>query len=369
MNILLVTMSMDIGGAETHILELAKELKRRNNNVFVMSNGGKYVEELEKSGIEHINAPLHNKNILNMISSYKIIKNTIISKKIDVVHSHTRISSFICGILHKNMEFPFVTSAHGTFKVNALLKKMTDWGEYTIAVSEDIKDYLISNYNFPEENIIVTVNGIDTDRFSKDVACDDILSEFKLEPEGKRIVHVSRIDETSSLVARQLIEIAESLNEQVENLEIIIVGDGDCFEELKQKSEQINQKLGRRLIIMTGARTDINKFISAGDIFVGVSRAVLEAMSSEKAVVIAGNAGYLGIFDETKLEKGIETNFCCRGLEMSNTSLLEKDVLKLLLSEEKEKFGKYNREVVQKYYSVKKMTDDCEIIYKKVMKK
>ena len=49
MNILLVTMGMDIGGAETHILELAKELKRRKNKVFVVSNGGKYVEELEQN--------------------------------------------------------------------------------------------------------------------------------------------------------------------------------------------------------------------------------------------------------------------------------------------------------------------------------
>ena len=73
MNILLVTMSMDIGGAETHILELAKELKRRNHVVYVMSNGGKYVEELENYGIEHIWAPLHNKKISNMKKSYKII--------------------------------------------------------------------------------------------------------------------------------------------------------------------------------------------------------------------------------------------------------------------------------------------------------
>ena len=58
MRILLVTMAMDIGGAETHILELAKELKRRGNEIFVASNGGKYVEELQKDGIEHIWAPL-----------------------------------------------------------------------------------------------------------------------------------------------------------------------------------------------------------------------------------------------------------------------------------------------------------------------
>ena len=58
MNILLVTMSMDIGGAETHILELAKALKKRENNVYVVSAGGKLVNELVDNDVEHIYAPL-----------------------------------------------------------------------------------------------------------------------------------------------------------------------------------------------------------------------------------------------------------------------------------------------------------------------
>ena len=73
MNILLVTMGMDIGGAETHILELAKELKKRGNVVYVASNGGKYVDELSESGIEHIWAPLHNKHPLNLLKCLLMI--------------------------------------------------------------------------------------------------------------------------------------------------------------------------------------------------------------------------------------------------------------------------------------------------------
>lgn len=76
-----------------------------------------------------------------------------------------------------------------------------------------------------------------------------------------------------------------------------------------------------------------------------------------------------GIFEESKLQKGIETNFCCRGLEMSNEETLLKDVLELMQSEKKEEYGKYNREVVKKYYSVGKMTDDTEKAYKKTLGK
>ena len=101
-----------------------------------------------------------------MLKSKKILKELIEKEKIDLVHSHTRISSFILGILHKKMDFPYVTSAHWTFKVTPLLKRMTNWGEGTVAVSEDIKKYLMDNYKVPEEQIIVTVNGIEHSRFS-----------------------------------------------------------------------------------------------------------------------------------------------------------------------------------------------------------
>lgn len=368
MNILLVTMGMDIGGAETHILELAKELKKRKNNVYVVSNGGKYVEELKQNEIEHIYAPLHNKKPNNMVKSYKILKKTIADKKIDLVHSHARIPSFICGKLHKKMKFPFVTSAHWTFKVTPLLKMMTNWGENVVAVSEDIKEYLIKNYGIEDSKIFVTVNGIDTDKFSKGIDYASIEEEFKLNKNARRIVYISRMDESRALVARQLIDIAKDLNEKIENLEIVIVGGGDVFDELNEKCSKINNELGKKLLIMTGPRTDINKFAASGEIFIGVSRSALEAMACEKPTIVAGNEGYIGIFDDTKLKVGIETNFCCRSLEMPTCENLKQDILTLMEDKEKEKKGQYGRSTVKEYYSIEKMTNDCEKAYAKTLK-
>jgi glycosyltransferase involved in cell wall biosynthesis len=362
-------MKMGIGGAETHILELAKELKRRGNEVYVVSNGGTYVEELISNGIEHISAPLHNKNIINMFKSYFIIKKVIKEKKIELVHSHTRISSFICGLLYKSMKFPFVTSAHWTFKVTPLLRTMTNWGENVIAVSNDIKEYLIKNYGINEENIIVTVNGIDTDKFSKDIKYEDIIKEFGLKNDTRKIVYISRLDESRALVARQLINITTDLIRTINNLEIVIVGGGDVFDELKDKADKINSSLGRKVITMTGARSDINKFAAMGEIFIGVSRSALEAMACERPVIVAGNEGYLGIFDEEKLNTAIETNFCCRGLNMSSEELLKSDINTLMneSQEQKQKLGEFGRKVVKERYSVGKMTDDCLSVYNKTL--
>ena len=62
-------MRMDIGGAETHILELACELKRRGNDVFVVSEGGVFEDRLNEYGIKHFYAPLCSKKPSSIIKS------------------------------------------------------------------------------------------------------------------------------------------------------------------------------------------------------------------------------------------------------------------------------------------------------------
>ena len=55
----------------------------------------------------------------------------------------------------------------------------------------------------------MTVNGIDTEKFSKEIKYSDIEEELKLNTSSRRIVYISRMDESRALVARQLINIAK----------------------------------------------------------------------------------------------------------------------------------------------------------------
>ncbi len=364
-NILLSLMQLNIGGAETHVVELAKELKRKGFNVIVTSNGGVYVKELEDEGIKHYVVPLQNKNPLNMIKATRLLKKIIIDEKIDIVHSHARIPSFILGKLHKKMKFPFVTTAHWVFNTSYGLKYITDWGEKVVAVSEDIKTYLMDNYHVPSGDINVTINGIDTDKFSPDTEYDDIKQEFGIKDDETVITYVSRMDESRSLVAKQLIGVVPQLDKAIDKLKVIVVGSGDDFENVKAIARKVNDEAGREVVVLTGARTDINKLIAPCRLFVGVSRAALEAMAAKKPVIIAGNEGYIGLFDENKLSVAIDTNFCCRGCEMSSGELVKNDILKFFALDdtEKDKLGSYGRELIKKEYSVSRMADDSIKVY------
>lgn len=358
--ILMALMSFSIGGAETHVLELSAELKKKGFDVVLVSGGGEYEEVSSALGIKHYKAPLYTKKPLAMLSSLKILRNIIKKEKIDIVHAHGRIPAFLCGILRKSMDFIFVTTAHWVFNTGYGLKYLSNWGEKTVAVSEDIKTYLMDNYGTNAMDIFVTINGIDTDKFSPDASFSSAIEEFSLSPDSRKVVYISRLDSDRAEVAFRLLNIAEKIYADFPDIEIVIVGGGDVFDRIKQQTDALNERVGKRLVTLTGARTDIFKFAAMADVFIGVSRSALEAMSCAKPVIVAGNEGYIGIFDSDKLPVSIETNFCCRGCEPSSDERLFEDLSSLLSADEQEikRLSEFSREIIKSRYSLSKMAED-----------
>lgn len=370
MKIFMATMGLDIGGAETHIVELSKQLHAQGHEVIIASNGGVYVPEVTAAGIRHYNVPMHRRSLGDMMRSRALLKDILRKEKPDIVHAHARIPAFLCGSLQRSLKFPFVTSCHGVFEVSGVLKLLSNWGDRTLAVSEDIRDYLIREYNVPAEHITLTINGIDTNKFSPDVSGEAVRGEFGL-GDGVVIGHVSRLDQAACHTARQLIELAPRLDKTYPGIHILITGGGDSFTQLKERAEQINGEMGRTCVVLTGPRTDINAIAAACQLFVGVSRSALEAMAEEKPVVLSGAQGHTGLFCPELLQKAIDTNFCCRTDPVADEDTLYQAVVEALAlpQEEKQRLGAYGRQTVKTYYSVERMAQDCLNVYEQVRKR
>lgn len=365
-NILIATMSIDIGGAETHILELAKGLKKKGFNIIVASNGGVYEEELMQNGIKHIKVPLHNKRIQNMIYSYFMLRRIIKEYKIDLVHAHARIPAFILALLYKTMKFPFVTTDHGIFETGKGLKYITEWGEKTIAVSEDIKFYLINNYNISSKRISIAINGINTEKFSESTDYSDIIKEFNINPNNKHIVSIHRLDEHTSQSAFYLIQMMPEIDKTIKNIDLIIVGTGTEYDKIVKRAILINYELGREAVILTGGRTDVNKFAVLSDLFVGISRSALEGMACKKPVILAGNSGYMGLFTPDKLEIAVLNNFTCRESPPIDYETFKNEVINFFKAkspDEIEELSEYGKSIVNMYYSIERTVNDNSKIY------
>jgi len=366
MKICFAMMGLDIGGAETHVLELTKALRKRGHDITIASNGGVYVDELVKAGVRHIKLPLNRKSPLCVMKSFFGLFRLFRKERFDIVHAHARIPAFICGLLQRIFKFKFMTTAHGVFKVTPLWRLFTDWGERSIAVSEDIKQYLIDNYGYCADNITVTINGIDMERFSPaDPSLkEEIRKELGIGNDEKLLIHVSRIDKSCTKGAFALVEAMESFKDR-DDLRLLIAGGGNAFDELKEAADKVNSLLGREAVILTGARTDIDLILKCGDFFAGVSRAALEAMSCGLPTILTGEAGYLGIYREELFEKAYDGNFCCRDCEPTRAELLKRDIRELLDSdtESLRSLGETCRETVMNHYSVDRMCLDHLKVY------
>jgi len=362
-------MRLDIGGAETHIVELAKGLSREGFNVIAASAGGVYEKELTQSGIKVYHVPLDNKKPHNVIKAYFLLKNIIEENSIDLVHAHARIPGFICGLLHKRMGFPFVTTAHGTWKTGYGLRYITNWGQKTVAVSEDIRKYLLDNYKIKDKDIKVTINGIDTDKFSSGIDCSDVMDELDLKPEDIKIVYISRFDSDRSYIINKLLEVIPELSSSIPNLKVIMVGSGNILDSIKEKTREINNMTGQDTIIVTGSRTDINKFTALADLFIGFGRSSLEALSAGKPLILAGNEGYIGILNENSLDDAVKSNFSGRGKSKADSKSLKDDILKVLSlsGEERKALGDFGRSVIENRYSVRKMVQDNMEVYAQLL--
>ena len=370
MNILMVTMSLGIGGAETHILELVRELLGRGHTVTIASAGGIFVNDLVAAGAKHIPMPLHTKRPDAMAKSRRLLFRLLREEKFDIIHAHARIPGFIAAGAAKHFDIPFVTTFHGTFNPVWYLRMLTRVGERTLAVSDDVKQYLMQYYHTPPEKIGVTVNGIDVTSY--DAPAPDVKSAVRAElgvPSGEIIMAVSRLDRAAAWHVFRLIEAMPEILSERPDARLVIVGGGDVLEEIRTLAAQTDAQLGGKRIFITGPRSDISRVLAAADIFVGVSRAAMEAMACRLPVILSGAQGHLGIFHPAMEAEAVETNFCCRTREPVDTVTLARAVITLLAAPDAEKaeMGAYNRALVARLYSVARMADDAETLYRQAM--
>jgi len=368
MKILMVTMSLGIGGAETHILELARELRRRGHRVTVASGGGIFVDLLARDGVHHVCIPMQSKRPDRLLCARRALDALIREEKPDVIHAHARIPGFIASPLARRYDIPFVTTFHGTFNPVWYLRMLTRVGQRSLAVSEDVRQYLMRYYRMPREKIALTVNGIDTQSFRPDgPRTDGILPP---PPGQERILTVTRLDREAAWHVYRLIEAMPEILAARPQAYLDIIGGGDVLDEIRTLAEEQNRAMGEDRIRVLGPHRDIAALLGGTDVFVGVSRAAMEAMACQIPVVLSGAQGHLGVYTPAMEADAVDTNFCGRGRDVADAATLASAVITVLSAspEEKRKMGEDNREIIGRLYSVARMADDAQELYEQALR-
>jgi glycosyltransferase involved in cell wall biosynthesis len=167
-----------------------------------------------------------------------------------------------------------------------------------IAVSEDLRRYLIDTFSLPPERVATIPNGIDFERFRVPVDTAPLRGELGIR-EGEQIIgSVGRLTEQKGM--EYLLRALALLAARRGDVRLIIVGDGERRGDLELLAGRL--RLGER-VIFTGIRKDIPALMRLFDVFAlsslweGQPITILEAMAAGKAIVataVGGSAEILG---------------------------------------------------------------------------
>ncbi|NLZ54614.1 MAG: glycosyltransferase family 4 protein [Thermoanaerobacteraceae bacterium] len=370
LTVLLALMALDAGGAETHAVSLAKQLKRRGVNVIVASHGGKLTKVLENSDIRHYTLPLDRKSPLHLVNSIRGLTDIIKRHQVNIVHAHARIPAWISQWVSFVTGCPYITTSHGIYSTGWGMGLITTWGRKVIAVSEDVKKHLINGFKVSSDKIVVIPNGIDLEQFNpQKVDPFPVEKQLGLKQDDLKIIYISRLMGARGEIALRLIEAMPEIAKVFPTVNLLIVGEGDKYEAIKQLAAEYNLKSQQNKVIVTGARLDTPIFMNMADVAVGVGRVALEAMAMEKPVIIAGEAGFMGILGPENFTMAMKHNFSGRGADKKTDASNIAEAIKTLLSdaELRKKLGTFGRQEVAKYFSIETMADEVLKVYHQVI--
>jgi glycosyltransferase involved in cell wall biosynthesis len=170
MKVLQILPELNSGGVERGTLEIARALVANGDEAVVVSNGGRLVAGLEKTGARHVSFPVHRKSVMSLLK-VRALRRLFEEEKPDVVHIRSRVPGWLAWLAWRKMDPRtrphLVSTVHGFYSINAYSKIMT-CGERVIAVSDSIRTYILKNYPaVPAQNIRVIHRGVSPEEFPR----------------------------------------------------------------------------------------------------------------------------------------------------------------------------------------------------------
>ena len=170
--ILMTLMGLEIGGAETHVVELSKELKKMGYRIIVASNGGVYEKELEENKVkitqleEEKTQKLDKKNSLSQNKEkfenelkekedeLSKLTEKLSTKEIEIENKKQQIEQNVDNRYEKNVQISSLDTNH-----EAINKQITSTkGEIQLTISE------LDSTRITKQELSKSFNEIENDR-------------------------------------------------------------------------------------------------------------------------------------------------------------------------------------------------------------
>jgi len=168
LTVLQMLPELEGGGVERGTLEVAQALVKAGHRSLVMSAGGRMVAALTAAGSEHLRWRVERKSLLTLLLVRRL-RRLLTEQRVDVVHVRSRVPAWVAWLAWRGMDPAtrprLVSTVHGLYSVNAYSRIMTR-AERVIAVSNTVRDYIVSNYPDVDPAVIRLIpRGVDARDF------------------------------------------------------------------------------------------------------------------------------------------------------------------------------------------------------------
>jgi glycosyltransferase involved in cell wall biosynthesis len=346
------------GGAETVLIKLVENLDRtKYRSVICLLKDGWLNGQLRDRGFDTVIVPqpkgLNPGWIGRCVSLVR-------QKKIDLLHAHEFAMNTYGSIVSRLTGVPIITTVHGkayygekwrrraAYRFAAKQSKM-------VAVSEDIKNFLIDRVGIKEQDLTTVHNGIDLNSYHCAHSGDGKNGAGRGRC-GSVIGTVGNLYPVKgqTYLLKALAVVAQSFPE----ITCLIAGRGELLGTLQAEAAQLG--IGDRVNFL-GFRQDIPQLLREMDIFVlpslseGLPLSALEAMAAGKPVV----ATDVGGTREAVLDG--QTGFL---VPPKDPQALSEKIMHLLKHWDLAKcLGEAGRKRVAKFFSLQTMTKRYEALY------
>ena len=372
-SIVQVLPALNQGGVERGTIEIAEALQKVGIRNYVVSSGGKMVEELKRIGVEHIMLPVKTKNPFKMwLNSYRLAK-IFKEKEVGLVHVRSRAPAWSVKWACHRMRIPFIATFHGLYgmKPESLKKpynRVMTQGKLVIAVSSFILQHLMKEYNIADQHIRLIPRGADINKFDMGkvtkAQLEDFVKEYGIPTDNPIITLAGRLSRIKGHSV--VLDAIKQMKNQ--NVTVLFVGGnpkGDYEQELKEKIAGLPKETTLKMFVVSGDKMPLVYALT--DIYVqptlvpeSFGRSIAEAQAMGRIVIASNHGGACELIVNGR------TGFLTPvGDSQKMAAML--DTVLALSDEEKNEIGQKATESVRTNFSIQKMCDRTVAVYKEIL--
>lgn len=296
--LLCILSSLDTGGAETFMMKIFRSLPEDYKIDFIVSaKSGFYEKEVVELGGRIFRVPLRTKHPIKTFKAiYDVVKQnhyTYILKLCDTpIGLYDLLAAKMGGakvLCVRSCNAGSSTSKLGAM-VNDFLRPFFNYmANVKLAPSRLAAEFTFGKAEVEAGKVNFIHNGVDLNVYKYDEENRrKVRREFGIADEQLVIGHIGRFNQQKN--HKFLIEVFSEVLKQKPNALLMLVGDGEKKNEIK---EQIKSLGIEESVIFTGIRSDVPALLSAMDVFVfpsfyeGMPNTVIEAQATGLPCVIA----------------------------------------------------------------------------------